>query len=122
MKGSRFTIGIALIVVILAVALFFLFRLILSEPTTNTPNVSVEGKVVCLPHKDKTGPVTFECALGVLADDGRHYALRSASNDLQIATIPGGSRVQVTGTLLEPSATEKYDIAGLIDVTDIVQR
>jgi hypothetical protein len=79
--------------------------------------VSVIGEVVCLPHKDTSGPITLECAFGLLGDDGNHYGL---------ANLPGfpgavdtGDRVRVTGVLEERERETKYDIVGTIDVADI---
>lgn len=85
---------------------------------------SIEGTYVCLPHKDTGGPQTLECALGLKADDGKHYALVSAgaTSYSASATTPTGVRVRVTGHVtptmaLSDSRWEVYDIAGTISVT-----
>ncbi len=76
--------------------------------------VTFKGTIVCLPHKGD-GPSTMECAYGLKADNGSHYGLKNlwmANPDLTDTNV----RVTVTGLLAEPSATEKYDVVGNIDV------
>lgn len=114
-------IVILIAVATLAVALFFLFRLFMSDPAANQTEITVEGSITCLPHKSKE-QVTLECTAGILADDGRHYAIRSTNSNVQIATLPGGSRVQITGNLLQPPADERYDVVGIIEVTKVMQK
>lgn len=115
MRGSRYTIGIAITVAATAVVLLILFRLMIMAPAVDSTSVTVVGETVCLPHKDTSGPVTMECAYGLLADDGRYFALETT--DLGLAGLATNTRVEVKGALNAPLANEKYDIAGRIKVT-----
>lgn len=120
MRGSRYTIGISILVVATAVALFILFRLITATTTPDPTLVTIIGDTTCLPHKDTSGPVTLECAYGLLADDGRYFALETTNLDL--VGLASNSRVEVKGTLNAPSRDEKYDIAGRIKVTSFSRK
>jgi hypothetical protein len=84
---------------------------------------TLEGEYVCLPHRDTGGPQTLECALGLKADDGNHYALstQSAPNWSSIATTPTGTRIRVAGHVVSAMALssdqwQKYDIVGVMQV------
>lgn len=79
--------------------------------------VSIKGEIVCLPHKDTTGPQTEECALGLKAENGKHYSLLTdrVGNDFQTVN----EKVTVHGLLNDPSATQIYDIIGAITVEKI---
>ena len=106
--------------------------LLLSGKTTNVPetqkpsNISpgkhtFAGEYVCLPSKKTDGPVTLECALGMLADNGSYFALDTQALDPNVAMIPTGSRIRVEGTVVLAEALssdhwKKYNIAGVIRV------
>lgn len=87
------------------------------EPAMPGP-VTVSGEITCLP-KVGSGAQTLECAIGLLADNGRYYGLRH--DDPQHQLSQGGSRVEVTGELSAEEMTgpdgNRYDIAGIIDVS-----
>lgn len=92
-------------------------------PQANMPGESVviEGKVVCLPHRDTSGPQTLECAFGLQSDDGMYYSLRDA--DQAYRNVSGTQMnvpVEVTGrlTLRED---DKYRSSGVIEVERIVE-
>lgn len=111
---------IAVIVLLLAtaVALALLFKLI-TEENHQQSTTTVAGQVVCLPHKDTSGPTTLECAIGLFSDDGRYYALRSADPSVISET---GQDVVVYGTLSQPGADEVYNISGIIDVATVTNK
>jgi hypothetical protein len=81
--------------------------------------VTVAGEVVCLPHKDQSGPQTMECAFGLEDDNGDYYGL----SDLDQATMGGvvdtGKMITVTGTLAEPEANNIYDVVAVIEVDTV---
>lgn len=80
--------------------------------------VSLEGLVTCLPHKNQGGMQTLECAIGLEVTPGQFYGLRDLY-DVYGGFIDTGKRVRVTGMLVSPEATEKYDIVGVINVASV---
>lgn len=82
-------------------------------------SVAIEGAVVCLPHKDTSGPQTLECAVGIKDTKGKHYALKDTDSSYRnIQTLPTGKNVRVHGTL-SASLDTRYDTAGTIEVSSI---
>src|SRR5690349_560866 len=73
-----------------------------AEPTVGpTPTqqespqaVVIEGVIVCLPHKDTSGPQTMECANGLQTEDDVYYALRdTTSDDSLLGSLQTGQEV-----------------------------
>ncbi|HVZ66754.1 MAG TPA: hypothetical protein VG917_00660 [Patescibacteria group bacterium] len=101
-----------------------------TPPTCQVPNgktftspapqdVIVKGEIVCLPHKDKKGPQTLECAYGLKTKTGKYYALRdTSSNYANLTSKPNGSNVTIHGTL-EVIPGTKYDTVGVISISSI---
>lgn len=85
----------------------------------STEEVTVRGEVICLPHKDTSGPQTLECAIGIRDDKGVNYALR-ADDPSQTGSLTG-KKVQVTGRLQEAEPTSRYNTAGTLHVLAIKQ-
>ena len=85
---------------------------------------SLEGIVLCLPHKDTNGPQTMECAFGLQTDDGKNYALDAGNvNPPQYNT---GNRIRANGTItpieaLSSDHWQKYDIIGIFSIKDSVE-
>jgi hypothetical protein len=78
--------------------------------------------MVCLPHKDQSGPQTLECAFGILDDKGNYYALHDTDSTYKnIAGVGTGTNVVVEGRLT-PQIGDKYESIGIIDVTSITKR
>lgn len=88
-----------------------------AAPKDASPTVSITGTITCLPHRNKTGPMTLECAMGLHATNGTYYALRTSNASQTIDTF--NKEVRVDGILTPPNTQEKYDIAGTIDVRSI---
>lgn len=82
--------------------------------------ITVQGEMVCLPHRDQTGPQTLECAFGLLAEDGTYYALRDTDPTYQNVSQPMGVPVEVVGTFTAQNDT-KYQSVGIIVVDSITQ-
>ena len=83
---------------------------------TNT-ETTITGGVVCLPHKDTSGPQTLECAYGIKLADNTYYALRdSDSTYANISLLPTGKQARVTGTLKEEQS-DIYQSKGTFTVT-----
>lgn len=81
--------------------------------------VAIVGEVVCLPHKNTTGPQTLECALGLKDKKGRYYVLSDEKNDYKnISKAFNGAEVNVTGTI-STADNDVYSVNGTIEVTDV---
>lgn len=80
--------------------------------------IEVAGTLVCLPHRDTSGPQTLECAYG-LKDSTTGYYYGLTDNDTQrLFNIPMNTEVNVVGKFV--SAPEsKYATIGTISVTSI---
>jgi len=125
--------------VVLAAVIFgsyFIFRYKKGEveppvsPSEMIPagKITVEGIYTCLPHKDTSGPVTLECALGVIGEDGNNYAVDTVLLEgVAVQDIVPGTTVMVEGnvTPIEALSTDhwwKYDVRGIIQATKLEQR
>lgn len=119
----RVILIIGVIVVIAAVAFWFFGR-DLQQDAANIPpdgDITISGTIVCLPHKDTTGPQTLECAYGLQGADENYYMLRdtmATSGPSRIVTFPTDTNVEIEGifTALED---EVYATVGMIDVVRI---
>lgn len=85
------------------------------EPTLFDTKVTFKGEIVCLPKKGD-GPHTMECAYGLKADNGSHYALKNLFNEPGPWEFDVTDRIEVTGMLRVPEANTSYDIVGTIEV------
>lgn len=74
--------------------------------------VSLEGEMVCLPHKGD-GPHTLECAFGVRDDEGNYFGLIDTRPQ---QTPEADVRVKVDGVLVpvEENDEQPYDIKAYI--------
>ena len=90
------------------------------NPTPATgQTITVTGTVVCLTPKKTDGPQVTSCAIGLKQDDGKSYALTSQDPTV-VGSLPGGSKVTVTGSLAQPSQQpSEFDIVGVIAVTTV---
>lgn len=84
--------------------------------------ITVSGEVVCLPHKDTSGPQTEECAFGVLTEGGDHYGFRNLGRIVSDIDLQTGMQVEVSGNLNEPDDSNIYNIVGEIDVQSISEQ
>lgn len=82
--------------------------------------VTMSGEVICLPHKDTSGPQTLECAFGLQDESGNAYALSDPTMQF-IPSLPTGQQISVTGQLnTTPRPNEKYAIVGVVEIHSIV--
>lgn len=92
-------------------------------PTTfNLPQkpISISGEIACIPHKDKTGPQTLECAIGLLGEDGKYYRFKNLSQkDIASGRFSTGKKVKIDGTIILQSS-DIFDFVGYIDATSII--
>lgn len=121
-KNRKFVLmGVVILAILTIVGLSIIATIAVQQSRgaldqNKTTVLNMQGEVTCLPHKDTSGPVTEECAFGLKVGDGTYYGL----SDLDVADgtqpIDTGSTVLVSGTLIPPVVSEKYDIAGTIQV------
>jgi hypothetical protein len=114
------------IVLLIAVEAMFSINQIKQKKIANNPsnetvsNITVIGRQACLPHKDKTGPQTLECAIGLKTNDNKYYGLKNLSQTDLTNPKMATSQLEVTGNLSSNVTTDRYDTVGNIDVTNIV--
>lgn len=87
--------------------------------------ITLEGKGVCLPHRDTSGPQTLECAFGIAVDQSdAFYAIDTRLMSTYPVDFPTGGRIRVEGVLMPPnpenaSTWRIYPIDGIIAATTI---
>jgi hypothetical protein len=84
---------------------------------------TVEGRGVCLPHRDTSGPITLECAFGLSTDVQTYYALDLSSLPLTFS-FETGTRYRLNGYVvpieeISSDQWKKYNIRGIIHVDTI---
>jgi len=124
------TVFLALGVALLLVVGFYAFNAYIyaekqGDGTVEAYRGTLSGEVVCLPHADKEGPQTMECALGLHTDTGEYYALDLSLLSQQQPMIDTGKRITATGLitpveLLNTDHWKKYEMEGIFSVTDAV--
>ncbi len=82
--------------------------------------VTMDGTLICLPHKDKKGEQTLECAFGLQTENGKNYGLNDPEWKYLINT-PMNSKVKITGILKSQKET-KYDSAGIIEIKTLQKK
>lgn len=94
----------------------------------NTELASIRGSMVCLPHRNTSGPVTLECAYGIKeASTGKHYALDMTPLGAEWwSYAQTGDTVEIKGALVPIAAIssdhwQKYDVVGIMKVESIVK-
>ena len=78
--------------------------------------ISLEGEIVCLPHKNTEGLQTLECAAGLKTDDGTHYGLSSKESVSPLTAAAGSKKRASVSGALEPASDATYDIKGVVVV------
>lgn len=83
---------------------------------------TVRGKVLCLPHRDTSGPQTLECAIGIQVSTGEYYALDLNMIPNEAAHFPTGTNIEAQGTItpvemLSSDHWRIYPITGIFSVT-----
>lgn len=91
------------------------------EPSSGTGIVTISGTILCLPHKNQTGPQTMECAYGLKADNNTYYGLIDSDPTYKnISSIPMNKKVEVTG-IINLTTNSIYDTIGTLTVQSIKQ-
>jgi hypothetical protein len=88
-------------------------------PTSADTTVTLDGKLVCLPHRaGGQKALALECAIGLRTTEGKHYALENINPYIIDGKVTIGQRVKVNGLLRSSTATQ-YDTIGIIHITSI---
>ncbi|HYF96706.1 MAG TPA: hypothetical protein VD947_01560 [Patescibacteria group bacterium] len=98
----------------------------LSEPESTAQykdgqTIEMTGEVVCLPHRDQSGPVTMECAFGFLdSENDKYYALRDrdGTDPARIAGLQTKEILKIKG-IYKNNADQKYQQEGTIELISI---
>jgi hypothetical protein len=80
--------------------------------------ITVTGVSVCLPHKDREGPQTLECALGIETAEGYYYQLSDIGSKFPELSQTE-TRFMISGKVTSPAPANIYDILGVIEVTQV---
>lgn len=128
MKKRTIVLG-GIAVVAAAAGIFYLMpreKDVAKVPLDPTPQrMTISGTYECLPHLDTTGPQTQECAFGLKADDGTHYAVNFGASADAMSQFQGGKHVTAEGFLvikeaLSTNQWDKYDMKGIFTITSVV--
>jgi hypothetical protein len=115
---------LALAVSLLGAGIYFSGVFAYLPTTANLPppaagEILIDGKIVCLPHIDTTGPQTTECAIGLQDVTGKYYGLRDSDPGYKnISGVASNTNVEIEG-VFEPSNDKKYQSIGTIEVRSI---
>ncbi len=117
---------IIVIITLLLVVIVFFVSGKLDAPEAEVTNqyepgqlVSLKGQLVCLPHRDQSGPQTMECAYGFRDESGTYYALQDTSSDYSLLMgVPMSEDVEIEG-IYRLSESDKYQQNGTIELRSI---
>lgn len=121
------TIILIIAVILVGALLWWFFTQDANIDTIDLPaegTLTIQGEIVCLPHRDSDGPQTLECAYGLEGDDMNFYALRDQEAPLSTSTItsfPTGTLVTVVGefTIEED---DRYATVGALEIRSITRQ
>ncbi len=120
---KRWLMLIFFIIILAGLVLFGAKELLAPEDQKNTQAafISTDGTLVCLPHKDQSGPQTMECAYGIQTDDGKYYGLQDTTANYELITrFPMNTRVHAEGGL-GTVADDRYQSSGVIQLVSLEQ-
>lgn len=79
----------------------------------------IEGQIECLPRRDKTGPQTLECAIGLKDENNKYYALEGLEvQDLISGKIKIDQKVIITG-ILRLGQDSVYNTIGTLKIVSV---
>ncbi len=113
---NKKTLLFTAVLIIIGVGAFILLRpkhVVAPKPAA-PKQVTVSGEIICLPHKDTSGPQTMECAFGLQDKNGNNYAFIGNPNVIDWAQT--GKKATIKGKLLPPGESI-YDIVGTIAIS-----
>jgi hypothetical protein len=93
------------------------------DPTPK--KVTLTGTYICLPHKNKTGPQTEECAFGIKTNTGDYYAVNFGQSAQAMEQFQNGETITAEGfTVIKEALStnywDKYDMEGIFTITKII--
>lgn len=81
--------------------------------------MSFQGRIVCLPHKDPGEVQTLECAYGLVTNNGIYYGIEDSKQDYStISNAPMNQDINLLGTFI-PGESAIYPTIGVIKVISI---
>lgn len=88
--------------------------------------ITISGTYTCLPKKNTGGPVTLECALGLLTDKSYYGLDMSGIKSENYPFIQDGTSITIEGflvpiELVSADRWQTYDIVGVISVERIIK-
>lgn len=96
---------------------YFIGNTTKAPASSEKQQVTLEGRAICLPHKNQDGPQTLECAIGFKANNGKVYALQSESPNLGLSEAAGSDKdIHITGMILSDDADSKYKTDGKLRI------
>lgn len=124
----RRSLFIISMVVAAVVAVFFISGTINApEPKSRPPQyeegqyVELNGELVCLPHRDQSGPQTMECAFGFKDSTGTYYALQDQTPDYSLLSgVPMNQPIMIGGTY-HPTNDTTYLQNGIIRLEKVIE-
>lgn len=137
MKPQRRNLFFLLVLLLVVFVIGFVLRLLQTTDVNNSVTIpeptqeiferkpaTLTGEVVCLPHKNTSGPQTLECAIGLFAADGNYYALDTNLVPQDTSLLTTGNTIQASGivTPIELLSTDqfmKYDVKGVLLVESL---
>ena len=97
-----------------------------SAPASSMPvasaegeDITISGEMICLPHRNTSGPQTMECAFGLKGEDGNNYGLTDPGWKFLMGAGTG-SKVKITGKF-QRKQDQKYNSIGTITIENLVK-
>jgi hypothetical protein len=120
MKRKKIIIGSVLVVLVAIGAGFYMLGGIdkvkaALQPKSMEQAVSLDGKLLCLPHKDGSETSSLSCALGMVTNDGKYYGLSSSRNTELSDAAGSDKQVKIEGKL-QPASDATYKMDGIVAV------
>lgn len=91
-----------------------------SSTELSSSKVTVSGTIICLPHKNTTGPQTLECAFGIKAQDGNNYGLTDPEWKFLMG-VTNGEEVEIGGKLIKKEDS-RYISVGVIEIETLTKK
>jgi hypothetical protein len=122
---TRTTIFIIIAVVVL-IGLGYLLFFSGEQMQLESEEITLTGTLICLPHRDTSGPQTLECAFGLQTGEGVNYALDTDVFEGDAMTnFNTGSMAEISGVLIprddldSDSRFLQYEIEGVVQASAV---
>lgn len=115
---------IILATVLAVVIVFFVSGTIMAPESpqfSDGDEISLEGSLTCLPHKNQDGPQTMECAIGFIDTDGNYYGVRDTTPEQSfIMGIEHGKEIKIGG-IFKAESSDTYQQEGVIEIKGLAE-